>query len=170
MIKEEDLHKIGVFAKPHGVKGEISLISDYRLDGLSGNLYFVCSIDELFVPFFVTSIRQKSASSTLVKFENMDSADRIKCLSGKSAFMNVDLLPLLGEHPIHQEDLTGYTINDDRYGVIGEVIDVDYSTPNILLKVKYQEKEILVPLSLITSISQHPHMMNTLLPNGFLEI
>ena len=170
MIKEDDLRKIGVFAKPHGAKGEISLITDYELAGLTDDPHIACNIDGIFVPFFITSIRQKSASNTLVKFENLDSEDKVKFLSGKPAFIPSELLPPDDDRQHHREELFGYAIIDERSGMIGKVKDVDDSSPNVLLKVEYKGNDILVPLSLITSI-QHPlQKMQTALPDGFLDI
>ena len=170
MIKKEDLQKIGVFAKPHGVKGEISLITDYELTGMAGDLYIVCNMDELYVPFFIDSLRKKSASNTLVRFENLDSEDKVKFLAGRPAFFPAKLLPKHDDRPLQRNELTGYTITDECYGILGTVIDVDDSSPNVLLKVVYSDKEILVPLSLITSINHQHQTMNTSLPDGFLEI
>jgi 16S rRNA processing protein RimM len=170
MIKKEDLHKTGVFAKPHGVKGEISLITDYDLTGMAGDPYIVCNLDDIFVPFFIESCRQKSAANLLLKFENLDSAEKVKFLTGKTAFVPLELLPIDDDRPLHLKALTGYTIVDDRSGVIGVVIDVDDSTPNILFKVDYKGDDILIPLALITSI-QHPYQtMATSLPDGFLAL
>ena len=170
MIKEEDLHEIGMFAKPHGVKGEISLITDYDLSGVTGDIYIVCNIDNIYVPFFVDSFRNKSVSNTLIKFDNLDSEDKVKFLTGKPAFMQAELLPLRDERPVRRKMLTGYTIVDDNYGIIGTVNDLDDSTLNILLKVDCKGVEILIPLPLITSIHHHHQTINTSLPEGFIEL
>ena len=170
MIKEEDLHEIGVFAKPHGVKGEISLITDYDLSGMTGNFHIVCNIDKIYVPFFVDSFRQKSVLNTLVKFENLDSEDKVKFLTGKPAFVQAGLLPLHDDRPVRRKTLTGYAIVDDHYGLIGTVNDLDDSTPNILLKVVYNDVEMLIPLALVNSIEHHQQTMNTSLPEGFIEL
>ena len=187
MIKEEELHEIGMFAKPHGVKGEISLITDYDLSCLTGDLHLVCSIDNIYVPFFVDSFRYKSASNTIVKFENLDSEDKVKILTRKPAFVPSGLLPLHDDdRTVHQKTLSGYnvvddrtfrrkklngyTIVDDRYGMIGTVTDLDDSTPNILLKVDSKGVEMLIPLSLVTSIEHLHQTMNISLPEGFLEL
>ena len=171
MIKEEDLQEIGLFAKPHGIKGEISLITDYDLSGMTGECYIVCNIDNIFVPFFVDSFRQKSVSNTLVKFENLDSGDKVKFLSGKPAYVTSGLLPLHDDsRPDRRKALTGHTIVDDRYGMIGTVTDVDESTPNILLIVDCKGVEALIPLALITSIEHPQQTMYTSLPEGFLEL
>ena len=169
MIKEEDLHEIGMFAKPHGVKGEISLITDYDLSCLTGERYIVCSIDNIHVPFFIDSSRQKSASNTLIKFENLDSEDEVKFLSGKPAFLHVKFLPLRDDRPNQHKALAGYLVID-RTGVIGTVTDLNDSTPNTLLIVDYKGVEMHIPLALVTSIDHQHQTMNTSLPDGFLAL
>ena len=156
-----------MFAKPHGVKGEISLITDDNPADMAGDPYIVCNIDGIYVPFFIETFRQKSASNVLVKFENIDSAEKVRLLTGKTAFVPSDLLPLPDDKPFLRGAMIGFTVIDDNAGTLGEVIAVDDSTPNILLKIEYKSSEMLVPLSLITSI-QH-QTMYTSLPDGFIE-
>ena len=170
MIKEEDLHKIGIFAKPHGVKGEISLITNYMLTRITGDFYIVCNIDGINIPFFLESSRQKSASNILVKFKNLDSNDTVKYLTGKPALIHIDYVPLFEDLCHKKDELIGYTLVDECYGVIGTVNDVDDRTPNILLKIDYQDTEILVPLALINTIQHLQQTMNTSLPDGFFDI
>jgi len=170
MIKEEDLQNIGIFAKPHGVKGEISLITDDDLTGMTGNDFIVCSIDGICVPFFLESVRPKSASNTLVKFENLDSEDKVKFLTGKTALVPSGLLPHADERPFREKSLIGYTVVDDRFRLKGVVSDVDDSTPNVLLRVDWGGNNILVPLALVTSIQHDLQTMNASLPDGFLEL
>ena len=44
MIKKEDVFKIGHFAKPHGIKGEITLVTDCDLFDDSDDLFVVCDM------------------------------------------------------------------------------------------------------------------------------
>jgi len=170
MIKEKGLQKIGMFAKPHGVKGEISLITDYDIASIAGDPFIVCDIDGIRIPFFIASYRQKSTSSTLLTFENLDSEEKVKFLTGKLAYVTSELLPLNDERPVSLDGLVGYTITDDQIGTLGKVIDVDDNTPNVLLTVDYKGNEILVPLALMTSIQHNQQVMHLSLPEGFLDI
>lgn len=49
MIKKEDVFKIGHFAKPHGIKGEITLVTDCDLFDDSDDLFVVCDMDGILV-------------------------------------------------------------------------------------------------------------------------
>ena len=50
MIKKDEVFKIGIFNKPHGVKGEISFtFTDDIFDRVECE-YLVCLLDGIFVP------------------------------------------------------------------------------------------------------------------------
>ena len=52
MIKKEDVFKIGQFAKPHGIKGEIALVTNSDVFDDSDDPYIICEMDGILVPFF----------------------------------------------------------------------------------------------------------------------
>ena len=170
MIKEEDLFKIGQFIKPHGIKGEISLFTDYDLSDISGNPYIVCEMDGIWVPFFIDSNRSKNNTTTLVKFENIDSEEKVRLLIGKAAYLPLEMLPSVDDESVNWSYLKGYTVVDDNQGTIGQVYDVNDSTMNILLIVEYKGNEILIPVELVTEIDQESKILKLSLPEGFLEI
>ena len=53
MIKRDELIKIGVFNKPHGVQGELAFTFTDDIFDRSECPYVVCEIDGIFVPFFI---------------------------------------------------------------------------------------------------------------------
>ena len=186
MIQEDELYKIGFFARPHGVKGEIALITDYDIAGISGDPCIVCNIDDIWTPFFIISCRQKNVSITLVTFDNLDSAEKVKFLSGKTACIPTQNAPMeeSEEDTISSfdggegnalkagkwHDLIGYTILDERHGILGHVSEVDDRTLNTLLIIDYRGNEVLIPLALATSILHKQRTINMSLPDGFLDI
>jgi 16S rRNA processing protein RimM len=170
MIKKEELIKIGWFAGPHGIKGELSLSTGYDLADIScDDPFIVCDMDGIPVPFFIDSFRQKNDSTALVGFAGVDSNDKAKLFTGKSAYIPADLLPPPDENASGGNDITGYTVSDERRGEIGTVTDIDDNTLNILLKVGYNEKEILIPLALATTVDRKRKLIEVSLPEGFWE-
>ena len=170
MIKREYLSKIGQFAKPHGIKGEIALITEHEISDIPCDFYIVCDMDGIWVPFFVDSCRQKSNTVTLIKFDNIDTEEKVKILSGKEAYLPSEMILSSDDDAIDTEPITGYSIVDDNAGVIGQVIDIDDSTMNTLLKVDRISNEILIPVALITSINRESKTAYVTLPEDFLEI
>ena len=45
MIREEEVFKIGQFAKPHGIKGELSLVTNSDVLEDAEDPYIVCEMD-----------------------------------------------------------------------------------------------------------------------------
>ena len=79
MIKREDVYKIGVFNKPHGIHGELSFtFTDDIFDRVEAE-YLICLLDGIFVPFFLEEYRFRSDSTALVKLEGVDTANVHEC-------------------------------------------------------------------------------------------
>lgn len=65
MIRQEEVFKIGKIGKPHGVKGEVSLMfEDDVFDRVDAD-YLVLLIDGILVPFFFEEYRFKSGETAL---------------------------------------------------------------------------------------------------------
>ena len=53
MIRKEEVYKIGIFNKPHGIHGELSFtFTDDIFDRVEAE-YLICLLDGIFVPFFI---------------------------------------------------------------------------------------------------------------------
>ena len=97
----------------HGVKGEISLVTDYDLFDDSEDDYIVCDMDGILVPFFIEDYRYKSDTVVLLKLENVNDEIAAREFSNRMVYY-----PL---NKVEQEELT-----DDMSwnGLIGfEVVD-----------------------------------------------
>ena len=57
MIKSDEVFKIGQFAKPHGIKGEITLMTDCDVFDDTDDPYIICDMDGILVPFFLEDYR-----------------------------------------------------------------------------------------------------------------
>ena len=172
MIQKEEVVRIGYFAKPHGIKGELSLITDYDLLEDIDDPYLVCEMDGILVPFYVESFRYKNNTVTLVKLEGVDDSVLAK------QFVNMDVLYPANrmkassiESPSWQHFI-GYVMEDRKHGKLGMITDVDTTTPNTFFQVDYRGKELLVPVvdELVDSIDHEGKKIVLLLPEGILYI
>ena len=60
MIRKEEVYKIGIFNKPHGIHGELSFtFMDDIFDRVEAE-YLICLLDGIFVPFFIEEYRFRS--------------------------------------------------------------------------------------------------------------
>ena len=86
MLKKEDFVYYGKFLKPHGTKGEIGLQSDGFTLGDDCD-FVACNIDGILVPFFFENIRPKSHDTSIVKVERMETAEDVRFLTNRDAYI-----------------------------------------------------------------------------------
>lgn len=172
MIKREEVYKIGVFNKPHGIHGELQFaFTDDIFDRVDAE-YVVCLLDGIFVPFFLEEYRFRSDSTALVKLEGIDTAERARM------FTNVEVyFPVKHADEVDPEDLTwnyfvGFRMEEIHHGYLGEVTDVDTSTLNTLFVVDHEGTELLIPAreEFIAGIDQQHKVITVNLPDGLLAL
>ena len=79
MIRADEVFKIGIINKPHGVKGEVSFtFTDGIFDRVEGCDYLILLLDGILVPFFIEGYRFRSDNAALVKFEGIDTAEKAR--------------------------------------------------------------------------------------------
>ena len=142
MLKKEDFVYYGQFLKPHGTKGEIGLQSDgFTLDEDCD--FVACNIDGILVPFFFESIRTKSHDISIVKVERMESAEDVRFLTNRDAYIPKQWVEDSDE--LTWSYFKGFTAIDTTLGNIGEIVDVDDNTINTLFVIEKGDDEILIP-------------------------
>ena len=93
MIKKEEVYKIGLFNKPHGIHGELQFtFTDDIFDRVDCD-YLICLLDGIFVPFFIEEYRFRSDSTALVKLEGVDSAERARMFTNIEVYFPVKHTP-----------------------------------------------------------------------------
>lgn len=173
MIKKEEVFKIGQFAKPHGVKGEISLLTTCDLFDEAEEPYVVCEIDGILVPFFVEEYRYKSDNVMLIKLEHVDTEDAAREFVNREVYYPLEGMEedtLVGD--MTWDSFVGYTVKDTREGHLGRITAIDESTINVLLHIDYKGNELLFPAAeeLIVDVNHAEKEMTVALPDGLLEI
>lgn len=172
MIKKEDVFKIGLFTKPHGIKGEIGLMTSSDVFDDSEDLYIVCDMDGILVPFFVEDYRYKTDNVILLKLKNVDDEQAAREFSNREVFYPSDKMEddLIGD--ITWDSFIGYQVIDEALGELGAITDVDESTINVLLQIDHKGKEILLPAAeeLILSADHENKTLTVSVPEGLLDL
>lgn len=173
MIKTEDVFKIGQFAKPHGIKGEISLVTNSDVFDDAEDPYIVCDMDGILVPFFVEEYRYKTDTVTLLKLENVDSEQAAREFVNKEVYYPLDAVDasdLVGD--MTWDSFIGYSVVDEIHGEVGTITDVDETTINVLLQIDHNGEELLLPAveELILSADHENKKLCVSLPEGLLDL
>ena len=158
MIRKEEVFKIGTINKPHGVKGEVSFtFTDDILDGI-------------LVPFFIEEYRFRSDNAAQVKFEGIDTAEKAR------SFTNVEVY-FPKKYMEEQDEITswnffvGFKVHDVHHGDLGEVVDVDDATMNVLFVIEKEGEELLLPAheEFILDIDKAQKVLTVDIPEGLLD-
>ena len=172
MIQKEETIQIGYFAKPHGIKGELSLVTDCDLFEDTDDPYVICEMDGILTPFFVESFRYKGNSIILVKLAGIDNEISAKLFVNQEVFYPADQVKTPSINDMGLKYLTGYMLEDKALGDLGVITYVDERTVNTLFNVDFQGKELLVPFAdeLVDSIDHNRRRIVLILPDGILDL
>lgn len=169
MIKEENIYQIGRLGKTHGVRGEISFLFDDDVFDRVDADYLILKVDGIFVPFFIEEYRFKSDSNAIIKFEDIDTQERARELTGADVYFPRSLAENDDEN-LSWPVLVGFDIIEASNGrTIGRIASVDDSTLNILFCL---DDGCLIPASenLITAIDQQTRTLTMHIPEGLLDL
>lgn len=170
MIRKEEVFKIGVINKPHGVKGEVSFtFTDDIFDHVDCD-YLILLMDGILVPFFMEEYRFRSDNVALVKFEDIDTAEEARRFTNVEVYFPKKFMD-------EQEDVTswnffiGFRVEDVHHGYLGEITDVDDTTINVLFSIEKDGEELLLPAheEFIIDLDRKKKVMKVDVPDGLIE-
>lgn len=175
MIPRTELAHIGSFAKPHGIKGEISAHIDGDIIDLLPEMSCIfVDVDGLMVPFFVVSMRPKGAETVLLTLKGIDTQEQSAAFAGKEIWIERVALPDDSDDDaegFYLEDLVGFDIISGGE-TIGRIDGFDDSTDNLLFTVVRGGAEILIPASadFIDDVDSDNSKIFMTLPEGLLNL
>lgn len=170
MIKQDDVYKIGRIGKPHGIKGELTMmVEDDVFDRVEGE-YLILLIDGILVPFFIEDYRFRSEQSALVKFCDIDTQERASELTGCDVFFPRSLSDSDDTDTLTWQEAIGYQVADNNSGkTLGTISYIDTSTANTLIEL---DNGMLIPAAyeIIKDINTDQRLITMSLPEGLMEI
>lgn len=172
MIKKEEVYKIGIFNKPHGIHGELQFTFTDDIFDRADCEYLICLLDGILVPFFIEEYRFRSDSTALVKLEGIETAESARMFTNTDVYFPIKHLEEVEEEELTWNFFIGFRMEDVNHGSLGEVVDVDTSTVNTLFVVDHEGGELLVPAqeAFIVGIDQKQRLITVDLPDGLLNL
>lgn len=140
-----DARLIGVIGKPHGIKGEITvvLLTDYPKTIKSGDTLFFD--EKCKKKIDVESIRWKKIKRyyiPVIKFKGIDSRNDAENLKGASLFRSVKDSPKLKEDEYWVDDIINCMVYTKNNIFVGKVVNVEKFAANDNLAVKIENKDL----------------------------
>ena len=187
MINRDELVQIGQFGKPHGIKGEISIVIADSIHHTQLTIrhphFLICEIDGILVPFRVENYRIVSNSTAYIQLKNINSDKEARILANKEVFSpKKNVKKNIEDDSFTWDYFIGFTLTDERIGKIGRIVDVDTTTINTLFIVERENvitgltrnplttEEILIPAveEFILRIDENREELVVALPEGLV--
>ena len=169
MIRPEEVYKIGRLGKTHGVRGELSLLFDDDVFDRTDADYLVLDVDGILVPFFFEEYRFRSDTTAIVKFEDVDSQERARQLTGCDVYFPRRLADDASDG-LSLSSLVGFDVIDAATAAtVGRIAAIDTATINILFEL---DNGRLIPASddLVCAIDHAAQTITMQLPDGLLSL
>lgn len=176
MITIDQITEIGRFNQPHGIKGEINAVVFDGVD-LAELSCVVLDIEGIYVPFFMSGLRQRGVNSYLVTIEGIENELKAASIANKVIYALRDEIAdndnENGEEGYYADDFIGFQIKSTDKALNGIVSDIDDSTDNVLFVVTAENgKTHLIPVAdeMIVEIDADDKSIVVELPIGLLDL
>ncbi len=172
MIKRDEVYKIGVFNKPHGIHGELQFtFTDDIFDRVEAE-YVICLLDGILVPFFIEEYRFRSDTTALMKLEGIETAERARLFTNVEVYFPTKHAEGAEAGELSWDFFVGFRVEEVSHGHLGEVVEVDNTTINTLFIIEHRGEELLVPAQeeFIIDIDQKRKTITMELPEGLLAL
>ena len=169
MIAEESVYKIGQITRTHGVKGEVAFMFTDDVWDRADSAYLILRIDGILVPFFMEEYRFRGNNAALVKFLDYESSEDARELCGTDVYFPYALTPeVQPDDEFAWNHFTGFRVEDENAGYLGEIDHVDDTTTNVLFYVG----DLMIPAveEFVVEIDHGTRTVKVLLPSELLNL
>ncbi|MHB1922732.1 MAG: ribosome maturation factor RimM [Chitinophagaceae bacterium] len=164
---------MGKLVAAFGLKGELILQHQLGKKTSLKNLemLFLEENKNSFIPYFLVSSKIKNEAEIYILLEGIDTREKAQTLIHRNVFLKEDSFKKFAAltAPISLLDMQ---VEDVHLGDLGKIIEILELPSQVLAKIYYQEKEILLPIneSTLRSIDRKNKIVHLLLPEGILQI
>jgi 16S rRNA processing protein RimM len=165
-----DCYSIGYISKTHGLKGEVTAVfaEPIELDSLES--VFI-ELKGNLVPYFIQFFSDRG-DKAFIKFEDVNTAEQAASLKGSALYLSKSVRPSLKRGEFYNDEVVGFTVEDETEGRLGLLKQVVQSGLSRLLEIDYNGKDVLIPINgpFIKSVNKSKKLIKVSLPEGFLSI
>ncbi|NLI71106.1 MAG: 16S rRNA processing protein RimM [Bacteroidales bacterium] len=172
MILKNEIFPIGQIMKLHGHHGEMTFSTTSNILDEVDVPFIILEPEGILVPFYIESIRMKTATTGSIKLERVDSEEQARDFTGQTIYLPNIYLDEINTEEIEVGYFVGFEIIDKDNGNIGHVTAIDDSTANTLFIVGNETNETLIPITdeFITEIDHEKKIIRLALPKGLLDL
>ena len=171
-MANEDHFRIGTILKTKGLKGELSIYTDFEgLEKIKLDTVFI-EITGKLVPYFVASIKYGLKNTAILTLEDVDTIEKASALTRKQIYLPNKLKPKKKKQEFTLMDLVGFMAIDENEGELGVITAIHEYPKQLIAALTYKNCEVLFPLNedIIKGIDVVSEILTVDLPDGLLEI
>lgn len=168
----EGYYHIGQIAKPHGLKGEVTVLLQPDLPNDIASLSTVyLEMNDHAVPFFIQNV-SVNGNKAIIRFEDVETLEDAQGISKHQLYLPIDQRPVAEDGEFYNDEVIGFTVEESQAGELGIITEVLTISTQRLLSVEYQSKDLLIPVNapFITDIDRSNRIMYVTLPEGYLDM
>lgn len=172
-MRKEDCFYLGKIAKKFSFKGEVLIYLDTDEPDLYEELESVLvEFNQNLVPFFIENGSLHKDSFLRVKFEDIHNEEDADRIMGCEIYLPLSFLPKLEGNKFYYHEVIGFEIEDQRLGVVGEIVSINDSTAQPLFEVLNNGTELLIPMidQFLVKIDRANKKVVMHLPEGLVEM
>ncbi len=164
---------IGKLSATFGTEGEFILRHSLgRRTALKDvTAVFIEERKDSFLPYFLQKAKAKDAEHVYIKLEGIDTREAARNMLQKGVYLEeADFkAQAAGSAPL---SLLGYQVEDSVQGLLGTIEEIIEMPHQVLAKVTYREKEMLLPLNeqTLLKVDKKQQLVRLELPDGLLDI
>lgn len=172
-MQKKDCFYLGIIARKHSFKGEVVLVLDTDEPYLYENMesVFVAYGNNL-VPFFIEKSSLQKGNHLRVKFEDVNSEAEAEKLLKTEVYLPLKFLPKLSGDQFYYHEIIGFEVIDKKRGNIGVIEGVNDSASQVLLEIKHNDIQILMPLidEFIKTVDKKAKKIFIEAPEGLIDL
>lgn len=172
-MRKEDCFYLGKIAKKFSFKGEVLVYLDTDEPELYENMESVfVELNKNLVPFFIEESALHKNDFLRVRFEDVSSEADADAIMGCELYLPLTFLPKLEGNQFYYHEVIGFKIEDQRLGIVGEIVSINDSTAQPLFEVLNGNIEMLIPMidQFLVKIDRENKKVVMNLPEGLIEM
>ena len=170
MDKNEHFY-LGTISRKFSFKGEVVLQINPDLGYFPENLKSVfVEIQQKRIPFFIEFTKAHKQNNLRIKFEDVNTEEEADKLVKRKVYVSKSEIDIDEEFSL--KDLIGFTAYDDQDEQIGEIVNLNTSTPQALFELTSKQGPLLIPVNedWIIEIDEENKDIYFELPEGLLDL
>ena len=123
------------------------------------------------VPWIVENVHLERNKAN-IKLKDLNTMEAAEKLVHHAMYLPIELLPKLRGNKFYYHEVIGFRVKDEKRGDLGIIDRVIELPNNPLLAIKFEDKEILLPISddIIKKVDRRKKQIDVETPEGLIDI